>query len=197
MEQRQVDWPSFGACIAIIVFVCGALTLFPEVSERVLQSSYDVIAAQLGLAYLLAGLGAMSLLAWLAFGRHGSVVLAADDTPPEFSTYSWTAMLFCAGIGAGLLAWAPIEWAYYFDDPPFGAEARSTEAAAWASTYGIFHWGPTAWCFYCLPTIAIAYPYYTKRLTCLRFCTAPGSLDTHLCYAAWRSSYSSRASIGV
>ena len=26
---------------------------------------------------------------------------------------------------------------------------------------------------------------------------APGSLDTHLCYAAWRSSYSSRASIGV
>ena len=30
-----------------------------------------------------------------------------------------------------------------------------------------------------------------------RHCTAPGSLDTHLCYAAWRSSYSSRASIGV
>ena len=30
-----------------------------------------------------------------------------------------------------------------------------------------------------------------------RTCTAPGSLDTHLCYAAWRSSYSSRASIGV
>ena len=28
-------------------------------------------------------------------------------------------------------------------------------------------------------------------------CTAPGSLDTHLCYAAWRNSYSSRASIGV
>ena len=31
----------------------------------------------------------------------------------------------------------------------------------------------------------------------LQYCTAPGSLDTHLCYAAWRSSYSSRASIGV
>ena len=31
----------------------------------------------------------------------------------------------------------------------------------------------------------------------LSVCTAPGSLDTHLCYAAWRSSYSSRASIGV
>ncbi len=28
-------------------------------------------------------------------------------------------------------------------------------------------------------------------------CTAPGSLDTRLSYAAWRSSCSSRASIGV
>ena len=28
-------------------------------------------------------------------------------------------------------------------------------------------------------------------------CTAPGFLDTSLCYAAWRRSYSSRASSGV
>jgi BCCT family betaine/carnitine transporter len=172
MEQRQVDWPSFGACIAIIVFVCVPLAAFPEASGKLLQRCYDLIASELGFLYLLAGIGAMVLLAWLAFGRHGKVVLGADDTPPDFSTYSWVAMLFCAGIGAGLLAWAPIEWAYYYDAPPFGAEPASAAAAAWASTYGIFHWGPTAWCFYCLPTIAIAYPYYTKRLTYLRFSTS-------------------------
>ena len=34
-------------------------------------------------------------------------------------------------------------------------------------------------------------------MSLMTVCTAPGSLDTHLCYAAWRSSYSSRASIGV
>ena len=70
------------------------------------------------------------------------------------------------------MAWAPIEWAYYIDAPPFGAEPRSAEATAWAATYGIFHWGPTAWCFYCLPTLAIAYPYYAKRVPYLRFSTA-------------------------
>ena len=36
-----------------------------------------------------------------------------------------------------------------------------------------------------------------RRRSSRYICTAPGSLDTHLCYAAWRSSYSSRASIGV
>ncbi len=38
---------------------------------------------------------------------------------------------------------------------------------------------------------------WDKYLLMRSDCTAPGSLDTHLCYAAWRSSYSSRASIGV
>ncbi|HJN43873.1 MAG: BCCT family transporter [Vicinamibacterales bacterium] len=172
MEQREVDWPSFGGCLAIIVVVCVPLAAFPEAGGRLLQRAYDLIAGTFGFAYLLAGVGVMALLAWLAFGRHGPVVLGADDAAPDFSTYSWVAMLFCAGIGAGMLAWAPIEWAYYYDAPPFGAAPRSVEAAAWGSTYGIFHWGPTAWGFYCLPTVAIAYPYYTQRLTYLRFSTS-------------------------
>ncbi|MDH3352104.1 MAG: BCCT family transporter, partial [Gammaproteobacteria bacterium] len=39
----------------------------------------------------------------------------------------------------------------------------------WASTYGLFHWGFTAWAFYCLPAVAIAYPYYVKKMDVLRF----------------------------
>ena len=47
-------------------------------------------------------------------------------------------------------------------------------------------------------TIAGLYYKYSYRNRILYSrCTAPGSLDTHLCYAVWRSSYSSRASIGV
>jgi len=78
-------------------------------------------------------------------------------------------MLFCAGVGAGLMYWCSIEWTYYYQSPPFGAAARSPEAAEWAATYGMYHWGFSAWAFYCLPTIAIAYPYYVKKLPYLRF----------------------------
>jgi len=67
------------------------------------------------------------------------------------------------------LYWCATEWAFYYDAPPFGAEPRSVEAAEWASTYGLFHWGFTAWAFYCLPTVAIAYPYYVRKLDVLRF----------------------------
>lgn len=169
MEQRRVDWISFGACVAIIVVVCIPLAASPDTAGVLLQSLYDTIAEELGFFYLLASVAAIAFLVWLASSRFGSVRLGDVDSKPEFGQLSWIAMLFCAGVGAGLMYWCATEWAYYYDAPPFGVTPRSTEATEWASTYGLFHWGFTAWAFYCLPTIAIAYPYYVRRLNVLRF----------------------------
>ena len=169
MEQSRIDWPSFGLCAAILVGASIPLFRFPETSNRILESLYNYIATEFGILYLLASVAAIGFLAWLAASRYGHARLGAPDEEPEFREISWVGMLFCAGVGAGLLYWCATEWAYYYDAPPFGAEARSATAAEWASTYGLFHWGFTAWAFYCLPTVAIAYPYYVKKLNVLRF----------------------------
>ena len=172
MKKQKVDWPSFSASVTIILVASIGLILFPESGGEVLLELYGLISSHFAFLYLFAGVATLSLLVWLAMGRYGKVRLASADEQPEFSTLSWVAMLFCAGVGAGLMFWAPIEWAYYIDAPPFGLEPGSNSAAAWASTYGIFHWGPTAWAFYCLPTIAIAYPYYVKKVPYLRLSTS-------------------------
>ena len=169
--KHEVDWPSFSAAVAIITLVSIPLVLFPESGSKVLAELYGFISSKFGFLYLIAGMAALILLLWLALGRYGKIRLAAGDEQPEFGDFSWAAMLFCAGVGAGLMYWAPIEWAYYIEAPPYGLEAGSTAAAEWAATYGIFHWGPTAWAFYCLPTIAIAYPYYVKKVPFLRLST--------------------------
>ena len=114
-------------------------------------------------------MGALGWWVWMVASRCGHIRLDAYNEPPGFSPLNWIAMLFCSGIGAGLMFWCMIEWSYYYSAPPFGAAPRSTEAAEWASTYGIFHWGFTAWAFYCLPSLAIAYPYYVRRIPWLRF----------------------------
>lgn len=169
MEQRQIDWTTFTTCAGVILLVCLPLAIFPDTGGRIILTAYKFISTEFGFLYMLAGIVVIIFLARLAFGRYGRIVLGDDGDKPEFSDYSWAAMLFCAGIGGGLMFWAPVEWAYYFDAPPFGVEPRSTSAAEWAATYGLFHWGPTAWCFYGLPTIAIAYPFYVKRVPFLRF----------------------------
>ncbi len=169
MEQRRIDWPSFGLCAAILVATSVPLLAYPEQSAAALERLYAWITREFGILYLLASVAAIAFLVWLAASRYGNLKLGEPDEQPEFRTISWVGMLFCAGVGAGLLYWCATEWAYYYDAPPFGAEPRSVEAMEWASAYGLFHWGFTAWAFYCLPTIAIAYPYYVKKLDVLRF----------------------------
>ncbi len=169
MEQSRIDWPSFVLCALILIGASIPLFAYPDVSEAALERVYGFIASEFGILYLLASVSAIGFLVWLGFSRHGKARLGEPDEVPEFRELSWVGMLFCAGVGAGLLYWCVTEWAFYYDAPPFGAAPRSVEAQEWASTYGMFHWGFTAWAFYCLPTIAIAYPYYTKKLDILRF----------------------------
>ena len=169
MDQSRIDWPSFVTSVALIVVVCVMLLLGADSARDYLETLYDFIANEFGILYQLASVAAISFLVWLAASRFGHIKLGDPDEEPEFPTLSWIAMLFCAGIGAGLMYWCVIEWSYYYDNPPFGLEPRGVEATEWASTYGLFHWGFTAWAFYCLPAIAIGYPYYVRKLDILRF----------------------------
>lgn len=170
--DSNVDKTNFVATIVIILLVSVPLALNPTAGAEILQASYKFIASTFGPLYLLGGVAALLLLLWLAFGRYGKVLLGTEGEQPEFSTFSWVAMLFCAGIGAGLMYWSVIEWAYYYDSPPFGVEAQSLEAAKWASSYGVFHWGIIAWAFYCVPTLAIAYPFYAQKVPVLKYSVA-------------------------
>ena len=125
MNNQKIDWPSFSASIALILAACIPLLILPESGGRFLTSLYGNVARHFGFLYLMSGLAVLGFLGWLALGRFGRVRLASGDEEPEFGTLSWTAMLFCAGVGAGLLYWAPIEWGYYYGAPPFGVAARS------------------------------------------------------------------------
>jgi BCCT family betaine/carnitine transporter len=170
--DANIDKTNFAATLIIILLVSVPLVLDPVGGAELVQQSYKFIATNFGWLYLLGGIAALLLVLWLAFGRFGVVTLGSAGEKPEFSTYSWVAMLFCAGVGAGLMYWSAIEWAYYYQSPPFGAVPQSAEAARWASSYGIFHWGIIAWSFYCLPTLAIAYPFYAERVPVLKYSVA-------------------------
>jgi betaine/carnitine transporter, BCCT family len=170
--DSNIDKTNFTATIVIILLVSVPLILFPEQGARVVLDSYAFITQHFGWLYQLAGLAALVFLLWLGNSRYAHVRLGGDGEKPDFGTYSWVAMLFCAGVGAGLMYWCAIEWASYYQAPPFGVEPQSVEAAKWASSYGIFHWGFIAWALYCLPTLTIAYPFYAERVPVLKYSLA-------------------------
>ena len=163
-----IDNVVFGSAVAVILFSCIPLILFGEKIGPEIEAVHAWITLNLGIFYQWATIAVILFLTWLAFSRFGKIKLGAADEPAEFSMFSWSSMLFCAGIGAGLMYWSVIEWGYYIDAPPYGVEPRSTEAITWAASYGLFHWGIPAWCLYCLPSLAIAVPFYLRNENHLR-----------------------------
>ena len=176
MKQPRVDWLLFVAASSAAIAASIPLGLFPEQSGRFISALYSWIASNIGVLYQLFGFGVIGFLLWLSFSRYGQIRLGGEGDKPDYSLFSWIGMLFCAGTGASLLVWSGVEWAYYIDSPPLGAEPRSVAAIEWASAYGPFHWGVTAWAIYALPTIAIAYQFYVKRVPHLRASTSLHSI---------------------
>jgi BCCT family betaine/carnitine transporter len=168
----EIDRVVFGLSVVVIVVTSVLLFVLGEGASTPIKNTYDWITLNLGIFYQWASIAVVVFLFWLGFSRYGRVVLGREGEAPEFTLRSWTSMLFCAGIGAGLMYWSTIEWADYIKAPPFGVEPGSTEAIEWAASYGIFHWGITAWCIYCLPALAIAVPYYLKDNAQLRLSTS-------------------------
>ncbi len=172
MENVRIDRTIFTASILLIIMVCVPLALFPEKGFESVDALFTFLTTQLGVLYLWAGLACLGFLLWLSFSKYGDIVLGRAHEKPKFSLYSWVSMLFCGGVATGILYLGTIEWTYYYEAPPFGLEPRSIEAAEWAATYGMFHWGLTGWAFYALPAVAIGYYYYVRNVPYMRLSTS-------------------------
>ena len=103
---------------------------------------------------------------WLLFSRYGNLRLGKDTDRPEFSYFSWFAMLFGAGMGIGLVFWSIAEPIYHFQSNPFIAEdaSQTAEAAQVAMRLTLFHWGLHPWAIYVIVALALAYFAYRKDL---------------------------------
>jgi BCCT family betaine/carnitine transporter len=172
VKEPRIDRVLFFTAASAAIAVCIPLGLIPDQANQVVSDMYNWVAANLGVFYQVFAIGTIGFLAWLAFGPYGHIRLGGSGEKPDYRTFSWVGMLFCAGTGASLLVWSGVEWAFYFDAPPMGAEPRSAAALEWAAAYGPFHWGITAWAFYALPTVAIGYPFYVKNVPHLRASTS-------------------------
>lgn len=162
-SMKLIDKPTFFGALILLLGVTIPLLIYPEEGETWVKLANTFVTDHFGAAYLLLGLGAFFFMLFIAFGRIGKIYLGDPNEEPEFRNLSWIAMLFCAGVGAGIMYWAPVEWVYYYQNPPFFAEPESVEALRWASTYGIFHWGPLAWSLYLIPALPIAYFYHVRK----------------------------------
>ena len=158
----------FGA-LSIILASCIPLIMYPEAGERVINTMFTFVTVEMGWLYMLSGAAIFGMLMWFAFGPLGNKRLGDKI---EYSTFSWIGMLFCAGVGAGIMFGGSIDWAYYAAYPMHGEPAGSMKAFEWGTAYGMFHWGPICWSIYAVLAVPIGYSYYVKRVPILNISQA-------------------------
>ena len=105
MKQYGIDPLIFLSALLIVLLVCIPIMYAPEQSGMQIEALYSVISSNFGLFYQWTVIGIVTFLGWIAFGRYGKIKLGDPDESPEYSTFSWVSMLFCAGVGAGLVYW--------------------------------------------------------------------------------------------
>lgn len=110
---KAMDWGTFILAVIVLLSVVIPLIFFPTVSEQIILTLNDMVTGQIGALYLGMGLAVLIFVLYISFGKYGHVTLGKASEEPEFSTLSWAAMLFCAGIGSSILYWGPIAWAIY------------------------------------------------------------------------------------
>jgi len=149
----------FRLSIPFVMVVAGIGILFPDVFTDAVSGLTRAFFRSIDWFFLTTVTGMLFVAIWLAVSRFGSVRLGRDDEEPEFSTASWLAMLFAAGMGVGLLFWGVSEPLTHYVNPPVG-EPRDPLAAQQSLVLTLFHWGFHAWAVYCIGALVLAYFHY-------------------------------------
>ena len=104
---------------------------------------------------MLTASGLLFAAIYLALSPLGSVRLGPEGSEPDFSTPSWIAMLFAAGMGVGLLFYGAAEPLTHFET--LGAHFPPPRAAGLALFTTYLNWGFHAWAIYGMVGLVIAY----------------------------------------
>lgn len=164
MKSRQ--HPTFNPNVAypgliLLIALSATCAMFPVRSNNLLTSVQDWIYSNLSWSYILIVSFFLIFLFILAFSKIGSIRLGADNSSPQYSFFSWIAMLFAAGMGIGLMYFGVAEPMSHYVNPALPSIVNKAKEAQLAT---FFHWGLHAWAVFCVMGLILAYFSFRYKL---------------------------------
>lgn len=153
----------------IVSFIIMWAIFFPVSANKTLSVANSTIIANFSgwYTWLVGALVIVSVLL-AALPQSGSLRIGSPGEKPEYSRFSWTAMLFGAGIGIGMLTYSVGEpMAHFGNNPQIIAgdiAAGTAEAVRPAYVYTFMHYGLGPWCTYAMVGLAVGYVAHRRSL---------------------------------
>ena len=153
----------------MVALVLWAL-LLPDNASTILTAFRGSLLNVFNSFYVLAvGLFFFFLLVIAVIPSTGRRIMGRPGEKPEFSDFSWFAMMFGAGLGVGLMVFATAEPLGLWGSNPVivgnnDITPNTAEALQSGYRYTYLHYGFHAWAIYVVTGLSLAYYAYTRDL---------------------------------
>lgn len=162
-EKDRINPVVFYTSAGLILTFSLVTLFYSDLAAAWIQTTVNWVSSTFGWYYMLAATLYIVFVIYMACSRYGAIKLGPEQSKPEFSLLSWSAMLFAAGIGIDLMFFSVAEPVTQYMQPPEGA-GETLEAARQAMVWTLFHYGLTGWSMYALMGIALGYFSYRYNL---------------------------------
>lgn len=161
--ERQ-DTVAFGVPVLVFAVFFALQLIASTLIVSGVNAVRDFILHEFGWLFLGVMFLSVVYCLFLLVGSWGEIKLGGPDAEPAYTYPTYFALVFTAGIAAGIVFWGPAEALFHYQNPPpyFGAAPESNSAILGALTYTLFHWGISAWSAYAVIGVPIAYYVYQR-----------------------------------
>lgn len=153
---------SMAAITAFVIFMVRR----PNAALDAVSTAFNFATQVFGVPLMIFTFVTTVLAIYLAFSKYGKIKLG--DCDPEYSTFSYIAMMALAALASAALYWSFTEWAYYYMNPGLGIKPYSVEAMEISLGYSFFHWGFATQAPYVLTGVAIGYAVYNRKVKLMK-----------------------------
>ncbi len=144
-----------------LVFPANANGMLGSLNSRLLETFNQFYIVVVGFFFFF-------LLIIAILPKTGARVMGLPGQKPEFSTFSWFAMMFGAGLGVGLMVFATAEPLGLWGSNPVvvagDVTGNTPEALQSGYRYTFLHYGFHAWAIYVVTGLSLAYYAYTRDM---------------------------------
>lgn len=159
-SRRSVNTPVFATTLIGVIALVAWAFFGHDSAEMALTAVTGWIAQKLGWFYVLTATVTVIFVIVVAISKLGTLRLGPNDSRPQFSLFSWSAMLFAAGIGVDLMFFSVAEPVTQYYMPPQGP-GETRQAAEEAVVFALFHYGISGWAMYSL--LGMAFGFFAFR----------------------------------
>ena len=152
----------FYITIGLIILTVGYGAFAPESFEAVTTNVRNFVASSFGWYYMLLMSFMLALSFFFIISPYGKIRLGKDTDRPQFSTVTWVAMLFSAGMGIGLVFYGAAEPLSHFAISPASEDPNTDAAFKEALRQSFFHWGIHIWAMYGVIALSLAFFQFRK-----------------------------------